>query len=390
MTILAEIVFWSSAFLLFHSYVLYPLLVKIAAWNKRNNNIIYPEDDLPGVTVITAAYNEEEVIGEKLHSIIQSVYPAGKIEVLIGSDASDDGTDRIVSGFNERNPDIILKRYEYRTGKSPILNDLKKRARNEIIIFTDANVIFDEHMIFHLGKHFRNERISLVGATVVNKGKKSSGISFQESAYIVRENRIKYLEGIVWGSVAGAFGACYAIRKKDIPEIPPGFLMEDFYITLDVISHGNKAICEPDAKCYEDVSDDIREEFKRKMRISAGNFQNLSVYYPLLFRVFSGAAFSFFSHKVIRWFGPFLILASLVCALFVSVWNPFYRVIFFIQVMVMLLPFCDYLSGKLGIYIKPLRFITHFWMMNLALLTGFFRYLGGIKTNVWIPTKRNV
>ena len=161
---------------------------------------------------------------------------------------------------------------------------------------------------------------------------------------------------------------------------------------MKVLGSGQKAVLEPKAVVYEDVSVNMREEFRRKVRISTGNFQNLKVFYPLLFPPFSGLAFSFLSHKVLRWLGPFFILSALLSSGVVGIGktNTFYLILFFAQIFsLLIIPVLNFLLQRMHVHIVLIRYIAYFNAMNLALLTGFFKYLKGVKTNVWQPTKRN-
>ena len=203
-----------------------------------------------------------------------------------------------------------------------------------------------------------------------------------------REFRLKLSEGRVWGSMMGAYGAFYAIRKESFVAVPDRFMVDDFFISLKAIEKGGSAICEPKAVAYEDVPGDLMSEFRRKIRISTGNFQNLAVFFPILFKGRFGLAFSFFSHKVLRWLGPIFIILVLICAITLFNINIFYATFLIIMLLSMMVPFIDFFHRKSQIQIVILRFITHFYYMNTALLIGLFNYLKGVKTNVWEPTKR--
>src|SRR5690606_1843765 len=149
-------------------------------------------------------------------------------------------------------------------------------AKGEVFILTDANVFFTKDTIYQLVKHYKNPEVAQVGGNIINPEHKQDGISFQEKSYLSRENIIKYQEGIIWGCMIGAFGGCYSIRANYFVPVPPKFLVDDFYISMHVLEQNKKALNELDAHCYEDVSNKIKEEFRRKLRISAGNFQNLA------------------------------------------------------------------------------------------------------------------
>lgn len=391
-----EILFFLSAGAIFYSYVIYPWLLGWLAKGKEENKIVWqPDDPLPRVFIVFSAYNEEKVIAGKIESVFNSNYPADRIRLVIGSDNSSDATDEIIKRYADVNNRIIFKAFTGRNGKSIVLNALISQLQidpdwnNSILILTDANVYFTPDTLFHLVKHFRNGAIGQVAANILNKGVKADGISFQEQAYIQRENKIKYHEGILWGSMMGAFGACHAIRPQCWKTIPAGYLMEDFFLSMNVLSMGFKSIKEMNAICYEDVSNDMKEEIKRKTRIQAGNFQNLCAYWKLLFR-FDAVSFCFLSHKVIRWFGPLLLLISLTSNFFLIEKHLFFKITFWLQCLFMLSPLADAILKKAGIHVKILRFVAYFYAMNFALIKGMIMYFRGVKSNVWNPTQRNI
>jgi cellulose synthase/poly-beta-1,6-N-acetylglucosamine synthase-like glycosyltransferase len=157
---------------------------------------------------------------------------------------------------------------------------------------------------------------------------------------------------------------------------------------MKVLEKNKKCILEMKAIGRENVPNRLSEEFRRKIRISAGNFQNLMTFFKLVWPPFTGLSFSFFSHKVLRWFGPFFLMLVIATNIILGLEDPFYRMILYIQAIIMLSPIIDYLLRKIGLHIVLLRFITHFYSMNLALLAGFLKFVKGTETNVWQPTKR--
>jgi len=384
-----EIIFWISLFVIFHSYILYPVLLIIISSNKPGNKVVFNrEKNLPYVSIIMSVFNEEEVIKDKINSIFKNDYPPEKYEVIIGSDASTDRTNFMVGSLAKIHKSIRFYPFEQRQGKGNIINQLIEKSNAEILILTDANVMFDNNTIFELIKHFKNKKIGLVDTNMINKGAKKEGISIQEKAYISREVKIKNREGKIWGTMMGPFGGCYAIRKNLYANIPKNFMVDDFYFNMKILEKGQKTINELNAKVYEDVSNDFREEFRRKVRISTGNFQNLVTFFHLLFPPFSGLSFSFFSHKVLRWLGPFFMIMGFIINFFFVKKNSFYLCAFLFQCIMFIIPVIDYLLRKIKIHILILRFITHFCNMNLALFIGFFKFIKGVNTNVWQPTKR--
>jgi cellulose synthase/poly-beta-1,6-N-acetylglucosamine synthase-like glycosyltransferase len=343
---------------------------------------------LPEVAILLAAHNEEKVIEEKIRTTYDTTYPIHKIQFLIGSDASTDNTDDLIVKYSHQYPQLKFKRFD-KKGKIGIVNELYAHSSAPILILTDANVFFQRATLFELVKHFKNKDIGLVGGNIRNELKTNSGISFQESYYQESENRIKENEGLWAGVMMGAFGGCYAVRRECFTVVPKNHLVDDFYVTLKVIEMGKQAIFEKEAVAIEDVSTKITEEFRRKSRISAGNFQNLKTFKSFIRLPITKAGFAFLSHKVLRWLVPFLIIISLITNVALLKYHPFYHLTLGLQVLLLLIPMVDWVLKNININLKLLRFITHFYGMNLALLVGFFNYMKGVKTSVWKPTERN-
>ena len=381
-----EITLWLGIGLILHSYVIYPKLVQFFSKYRKNNELIYL-DELPPITIIIPAHNEEKVIGQKLETLLQSKFPLDRIELLIGADNCKDQTSSIILSYQDRFPDMTLIEFTERQGKINIVNKLVKKAKHEIIVMTDANVLFDPNTLNELVKHFKNQKIGLVDSRMEHFGLKETGISMAENGYISNEVQTKFGEGKIWGAMMGPFGGCFAFRKDCFQPIPTHFLVDDFYLNMIILRQGYQCINEQNARVFEDVSNESWIEFKRKIRISAGNFQNLSRFWPMLFR-FDGISYAFFSHKFLRWILPFFMLFILVGSSILSREHIVYAIMnaFFILPLGLYIP--DYLGKKIGVHFKWMRYIVHFTSMNIALFLGFFKFLGGIKSSIWEPTKR--
>lgn len=239
-----------------------------------------------------------------------------------------------------------------------------------------------------LVKYFADERIGLVDTNMQNYGITHHGISFQEKSYISREVNVKSLESKTFGTMIGPFGGCYAIRKDLYTPVPSNYLVDDFFICMNVLQKDKMAINNTNAIVYEDVSNNLAIEFKRKIRIGTGNFQNLWHFAPLWLNIFQPAGFCFFSHKILRWFGPFFILLAFVSNIYLWPVALHYKIALLLQVIVTFSVIADIFLKKIGFHIVLLRFVTHFYTMNLSLLIGFFKSLKGVKSNVWKPTER--
>ncbi len=387
--IILQVIFWLCIFLILFSYVLFPAILQVLARGKSLGESRFLPEELPLISVLIAAYNEEEIIGEKIESTLRCSYPAGRLEILVGSDASTDRTNRILEKLGDRDTRIRLFLFENRTGKPGVINHLVKESRGGILIITDANVIPDKEALIRMAGFFKDPRTGLVDSRMIHTRVSKDGISLQESFYISREVKIKHHESLIWGAMMGPFGGCYAVRKSLYSPVPDNFLVDDFFVNMTVLKAGYRCITGLDAKVYEDVSNSLGEEFRRKKRISAGNFQNLSRFRSMLFSPLPGVSFCFFSHKVIRWMVPFLVMITLGTSIPLAAHSSFYLVLLLLQLLVLVIPLIDLFLRKIKIHLLTLRFISHFVVMNMALLAGFFRYIGGIKNNVWQPTRRN-
>jgi cellulose synthase/poly-beta-1,6-N-acetylglucosamine synthase-like glycosyltransferase len=383
-----KILFWIPLLLILHTYVVYPVLLLLL-----DKLIKQPESDKNdhlnlSVSVLMAVHNEEKVIRQKINALFNSDYPPAILEVLVATDACSDDTDKILDELKKEYPQLKVLRYSERTGKPVLINSLSENATGEILIITDANVIPDCCTIRKLVRNFEDGSIGLTDSRPLNTGLRKDGISLPETAYLSFESRLKHIEGRIWGTMMGPFGGFYALRKRSYLPNSDDTLADDFRICMNVIGNGEKAISDPEAIVYEDVPNNLLNEFNRKVRISAGNFQNLRHFSRLLFRPFSKWSFSFTSHKVLRWLTPLFWLLLIISNILLIKSSIFYFLFFILQVIFIILPPLDMFLKRLGINLVPLRFFTHLYFMNAALLTGFLRYLGGIKSGVWTPTKR--
>lgn len=385
-----QIIFWGSFFAIVYSYVIYPWLLHfiVALRGKKKFKSFSEESEFPKISILMAAYNEDLIIEKKIETVFSTQYPLDKIEMLVGSDCSTDRTNEIVERLSRENERIHFFPYTERQGKINIINQLVDEAQGEILIITDANVLFQEQTLPNLIRFFADEKIGLVDTQMKNYGWSSNGISFQEKSYISREVYVKQLESLGLGTMIGPFGGCYAVRKTLFVPVPKTYLVDDFFVCMNVLKQGFYAVNDIDSLVFEDVSNDLGIEFKRKIRIGTGNFQNLCHFRSLFWPPFSPVAFAFFSHKVLRWFGPFFIIFMLISNAFLLEYSALYKVLFLAQITVTILPLIDLFFKKIGAHIVLLRFTTHFYGMNLSLLIGFFKSIKGVKNNVWKPTKR--
>lgn len=383
-----EIIFWICISALSSTYVIYPLFMSLIPSNKKKTP---SNNQLPNVSILCAAYNEDSIIEEKIKSIIDCEYPKNQLEFWIGNDGSTDETQNIIDQYSKDYPWIKSKNFGGRNGKPKIIDQLLEQSAHDIIISTDANIIFKKDTIHQLVQHFEDPKVGLVDSIIQHRNIKKDGISEQEKSYINIEAKIKHSEGKLFGTMMGPFGACFAMRKSLHKRVPSNFLVDDFHICMNVLKQGYKAINELNAIVVEDVSNDIKEEIRRKKRIATGNIQNLMYFKGLWMNPFRKTFIPFLFHKVIRWFGPFLLIITLLANAYLAynAWSDLYILTLFIQLFGYTASLFDQILKKIGIHTLFLRFISHFIGMNWALLLGFIAYINGVKSNVWEPTKRN-
>lgn len=388
--LIIEILFWVFVYAIFHSYMFFPFILSILAKFKKDENDFYEDDiKLPTVSILIAAYNEQDIISKKMNSLLAAKYPPEKIQILIGSDASTDKTNEILLKYSADHSFISFVPFVERTGKTQIINQLVTMATGEVLFFTDANVIFKPDTIYQNVKHYKKPEIGLVGSTIINP-ELSEGIAIQEKKYVDRENRIKYLEGKLFGATIAPFGGAFSIRKELYEVVPKNSMVDDFYIATKVLEKRKHAVIALDSVCMEDVPTEIEQEFKRKVRISTGNFQNLARFSHLLWPIWNPVAFCFFSHKVLRWLSPFFILFAFIFSAILALQSNLYYLILLSQAGLIAMSFADIFLQKMGLQLKLIRFVRYFYTMNIALLIGFFNYLRGVEKGIWEPTKRNL
>jgi cellulose synthase/poly-beta-1,6-N-acetylglucosamine synthase-like glycosyltransferase len=363
------------------TYFIYPAALILGGKSKRESPAL---NTSLTVGVIIAAYNEENVIAKKIQSILDSDYPAEKIKIYIGSDASTDKTNELIASFQKTHPNVNLKIFQGRSGKAFIINDLAKECPDDIFILTDANVFFTQNTISNLVRHFSNIETKQVCANIIKTSDKNIQIQGLEKKYLWLENTIKLKESNTWGFVIGAEGGCYAIRRENYSPVPKNFFMDDFYITMSVIKNKGEVLFDDQAIVYEDLPSESSEEFKRKIRISIGNYQNLFEFKSLLWPLWSPISFAFISHKILRWLTPFFLILIFIVSLLLVFYQDYFIYFSAAQATLFLTPLFIPVLKK----IKPILFIAHFYNMNLALLIGFFSYLKGVKSSVWQPTPR--
>lgn len=372
------------------SYVFYPLLMDWLA-NRRNmpKYAFYEQtDDLPEVAIVMSLHNEEKVLERKLKSIFSSSFDLQKIHLYIGLDNCQDRSEEIVRKYAEKYPQLHFVATE-RKGKPQMINFLLETfsPQQGICIFTDANVLFTPNTIYELVKYFKTNHVGLVDSRFLLS---HDVISHKlESEYLGFEQKLKYNEGQVAGVMQGPFGGCFAIRTELYEPIPENFLVDDFFIGMTTMVQGYDAILNPEAIVIEEVHTSWKEEYNRKKRISAGNFQNLKHFSYILLKPFTALSMAWFCHKVLRWILPVLLFPAILLGYVeflcfeTGLWVSTITLILILSVV-----FTLYILQRLNLHSRTIERLSYFIYINLALVQGFIIYFKGIKSNVWKPTQR--
>ncbi len=388
-----------AALLMCYTYALYPfLLQQLYKHRKSRLQESFLQDDMPRVSVLMSVYNEALVLPQKLLALEAQDYSGEFLDIYIGSDASTDQSNAILQEWaaGDSNRHIYLS--EGRMGKPGMIDRLadmairrRGRGADHIFILTDASVMPEPETISRLVRHFGDSRIGLVDAHLVHTGMRKAGISRSENTYITSEVWTKYLEGRLWQLMMGPFGGFFAIRASLFTRVPSNFLVDDFFLCMQVLRQGAGAISDLEAVCREGVSHELGEEFRRKARISAGNFQNMFFFKDLWWPPITTRAFVLLSHKILRWLGPFWLAGMLLGTILMGTGsNNFYQGLFFFGLFVFFgIPLLHRILRHFGWHLKLLADMHYFLWMHLALLKGFLKYLYGIKSNVWRPTRRD-
>lgn len=351
----------------------------------------------PPVFVLMAVHNEAAVLPDKLDSLALQQYP-GHLSFLIGSDKSTDATNEILRARELADDRFTTVFFTRRQGKPSIINQLAAKAGAEgVYVLTDASVMLRPGTITGLVTPMRTHpAVGVVDAIMVQTGAQLAGVGEAETAYISREVQIKKAESILWGAMVGPFGGCWAIRAVAFRPVPDNFLVDDFFLCMAAYEAGYQGVSSAAAIVEEGVGQSMEGEFRRKVRIGSGNWQNLCRFRALWWPCWrSPLAFAFFSHKVLRWWTPFFLVGGLLAWLgligVLGTENNYWPSLLLITLSggLLLLVMFDWLLGRLGIHLRAARFVRYFLAMNLALLVGFYRFLNGIKTNVWQPSQRH-
>lgn len=307
--------------LFIYPFVLYPPLLAVMA-----KLFAYKGDkqskDVRSVALVICALNERNIIGQKMENSLALDYPFGQLEIIVISDGSTDGTGAIVEQFVPRG--IRLIDQPARRGKVKNLVEIIPSLKQDIVVLSDANVMYDPQAIRNLVKRFEDPSVGCVSGRVILKDTTaplSAGTDdYYSLEWALQENASRLY------SMVGADGAMYALRRELFQPPPADTVIEDFVIPMAVIRQGRRVVFEPGAWGWEQGSMSLKEEFRRKTRIGAGAMQCLLRGNGWPGRAPASAWFIFLSHKLLRWFSPVVGALALAAAL-VSIHQPASKIV---------------------------------------------------------------
>ncbi len=379
----AAVAAWGALTLIAYVYVGYPLALTLLAMFRRRE--VSQADVTPSVTLLISAFNEEDVIAQKLRNTLALDYPKDQLEVIVISDASTDGTDRIVESFAPQG--ITLLRMAARGGKTVGLNAALERARGDIVVFSDANIMYRPDTLRCLVRNFADPAIGCVTGDSRYCDDAATAAHVQEQTYWGYERYIRSLESRI-GNTVGGDGAIFAIRRELYTPLAPEAI-NDLVIPLRIVTKGYRAVFEPGAVGIEPTTGDFRKEFRRKRRIVNRSWRGVmsvaEVLNPFKVGIF---AWQVWSHKILRWLVlPMVMVTAAGCiGAYQQGWIYQAGAWGFLGSL---------LLAGVGAWVpvsrRPLaragHVLLYFYMVNLAALIGLVRALGGRVDAVWVPER---
>ena len=380
--VIGGILFWAGLLGFLHTYIFYPLSLLLLA--RKSPPPPEEPSEWPKISILVPAYNEETHIGAKIENCLALDYPPEKLEVLVGSDCSTDRTVEIMKACADSR--IRLFEMEQRTGKVGVLNRLAREAQGDIFLFTDANTFLDAAAARKLVRHFGDPTVGAVSGRHDMVSPKGITEMVGESLYRKYEVFLKTLESNL-GGTCGAFGGFYAVRRSEFVPFPADGRMDDLVQLIGVSARGKRAVFEPTARAFEETANSIREEFHRRARFGVGCFQALAKLGYVMHPRYGATAYVFFSHKVLRWIAPFLLLAVFLGSLLLQE-IFFYQVVLWIQILFYGLAAVGGILSRLGFHIPGITLIYHFVILNFAFLLSFISWLRGHRDVIWERSER--
>ncbi|MEC5144380.1 glycosyltransferase family 2 protein [Chitinophaga sp. 212800010-3] len=392
--LILSVLFWLSVFIVFYSYIGYAILLYITVRVKRllrrgkrpSTGVFRPE-----VTFLVAAYNEEDFIADKIMNSLQQQYPADRLHFIFVTDGSSDQTNEIV----RRYPAVTLLYRPERGGKMAAINRAMSMVTTPFVVFSDANTLLNREATGRLMDHFADERVGAVAGEKKVLATTGGAEAEGEGMYWKYESALKKWDAELY-SVMGAAGELIAIRTSLYEQLPDDTILDDFMLSFRINMKGYTVMYEPDAYAMETSSASLKEEYKRKVRISAGGFQSMSRLLPLLnpFR-YPKITWQYISHRVLRWtLAPLCLLLALITNMLLLIipgqYNSIYVITGILQGLFYLAALSGYILARKNIKAKYLYVPFYFVFMNVAVYIGFGRFLRKKQSAIWERSQRSM
>lgn len=383
-----EIIFWLSLFITFYAFLGYGIFLYFLVLVKRMFSARKPVDSSyqPAVSLVIPCFNEAPILDEKVANCRTLDYPSDKLEIVFITDGSTDNSVEVLQKY----ADIRVLHENRRGGKTAAENRAMKSISSEIVIFTDANTVLNREVVKNIVRHFADPKTGCVSGEkrVLTDDKDTATAG--EGIYWKYESFLKKLDSELYSAV-GAAGELVAFRTALYREMPEDTLLDDFIQSMLIASEGYKIVYEPEAYAMETGSASIKDEWTRKVRISAGGWQSVKRLCGKITPTKNFILwFQYISHRVLRWvLTPFLLFVMFAVNLaLVFGGNPIYQIVFTLQVLFYLAATAGWYLENRKTRLKILFVPYYFCMMNLAAIYGFKRFMSGPQKGAWDKAKR--
>jgi cellulose synthase/poly-beta-1,6-N-acetylglucosamine synthase-like glycosyltransferase len=364
--------FWSAVGLIAYTYAGYPLWLWLRRRWRPLPAAAAPIE--PSLSIVMVVRNEERTLRAKLDNLLSLDYPAEKAQIVVVSDGSTDATEAILHQYAQ-SPRVQAVLNQLARGKASGLQDAARAATGDIVVFTDARQKIEPAAVRALVANFADPQVGCVSGQLMlgdpDAGEKSQGMGL----YWRIEKSVRELESAS-GSVVGATGALYAVRRELVPVVPPETLLDDVYIPMEVARQGKRVMFEPAARAWDVPDLGAEREFARKVRTLSGNYQLLQLQ-PWLLSSANPIRFEFISHKLLRLVVPFALLLALVASGTVA--RPFYRAAFVLQLGFYGLSLLGLAGIRMGPAARASDAAWTFVVLNTAAAVAFAKFVTGRK-----------
>jgi poly-beta-1,6-N-acetyl-D-glucosamine synthase len=383
-------VFYISLFIVFYNYAGYAIIIYVLNLFKKKKKQWPPEDYFPSISFIVAAYNEEECIEKKIINSLQQNYPSDKIEFIFVTDGSTDASPDIIRSY----PNIQLLHSAERKGKTSALNRAVQSAKNEVLIFSDANTVLNPDACKKISRHYYHASVGGVAGEkkVITLSDDNANAANSEGFYWKYESYLKKLDSD-FHTVVGAAGELFSVRKNLYEPVAPEVILDDFIISMKIAQKGYRIAYEPEAFAMELPSFSIEDEKKRKVRISAGGFQSIVILKEALyFWKHFKLTFLYISHRVLRWtLSPVCLILAFVSNGILAVYynNTLYYVLFLMQLAFYFAALASAVYPSLGKKSGLFRLTYYFVFMNVSVCQGFLKFMQKGQSSAWEKARRS-